>query len=79
MLDREREYFELSPNPENIRWKQDGKFFYFDGSPVEEAKKESKPESTNIEDLPWQKVKSLVIEAGGEWTTKAAGIEYLKG
>ena len=76
MLDRDRPYFELSQNPDNIRWKQDGKFFYFNGTPVDEPEETS---DLDLDSLTWREVKAMVIEAGGKWTSKAAGIKFLKG
>jgi len=43
MLDRNRSFATFSPNPENIRYEQDGVRFYYDGKPVieEVPKKEA--------------------------------------
>ncbi len=83
-MDFKRNYYTLSYNPENIKYKQDGKFFYANGRPVEEEVSEEEQIEELIPDikwdtLNWREIKKLVIEAGGEWTNKAEGIKYLKG
>jgi hypothetical protein len=37
MLDRSRHYYTIGRNEENIKFKQDGEFYYNDGSPVKEV------------------------------------------
>lgn len=35
-------------------------------------------DDTPLEDLPWQEIKKQVVAAGGEWTNKHEGIEFLR-
>lgn len=44
---------------------------------VEQEVVEEKVDS--LEKLPWQKVKAMVLAAGGEWYNKVQGIAYLRG
>lgn len=77
MLDKSRNYYTISQNPDNIRFKQDEKFFYNDGRPVDDEIPIVVEEK--LEDLGWREIKSKVLEANGEWTNKSEGIEFLKG
>lgn len=33
----------------------------------------------DLDDLSWQQIKKLVVDNGGEWDSKSAGIEYMIG
>ncbi len=86
-LDRNQPYGMLGYNELGRKFVQAGKFYGIDELLIKDKEVEIEDEEQidalipelKWETLNWREIKKLVIDAGGEWSNKANGIEFLKG
>lgn len=81
-LNKTRNFYTISSNPDGIHYKQDGKFFLNNGEEFEVKKAvevKQEPVNDGLDAMSWHKIKELVLDKGGVWTDKLSGVKFLRG